>query len=337
MKGNYNAYFEAVQILSTESGDIHERDSIITILEDANSPITRKYHEKMFQSVINKAHIDFGDIPKSRGNIKNYSGYNSMCDTLDTIRDLAVDEKAKNVVMYVDIVKKSIQYIAELSSTYEKGFTTKTDYVALEYNSYVYFCVEATTSLIYSFIDVIKDPAKQTMDMVIKNNKIRANEFYFEQLIKFNNAQEHLGMDYRKMLESMCDKGRNNFLGADAVVGIGALIAVAAAIVPITRGVIYQIYNFRGKLANHLEIQAEFLELNKTKVEADDALTVDKKKKVLEKQEKIIKKLRKLGDDVRVKSAKSIVDSKKEVDKDNKNVNVDSLKDEINSSPISFL
>lgn len=337
MQSYYNAYLEAVQILSTESGDIHERDNIITILEDANSPITRKYHEKMFQSVINKAHIDFGDIPKSKGNIKNYIGYNSMTETLDVVRDLAVDAKAKNVVMYVDIVKRSIQYISELSSTYEKGFTTKTDYVALEYNSYVYFCVEATTSLIYSFVDVLKDPAKDVMDMTIKNNKVRANEFYFDQLLKFNKAQEHLGMDYRKMLEAMCEKGRNNFAGAATVVGMGAIIAVAAAVVPITRGVIYQIYNFRGKLANHLELQAEFLELNKTRVEANSALTVDKKKKVLEKQEKLVKKLRKLGDDVRVKSAKSVVDSKKEVDKDNKNVNVDSLKDEIDNSPIDIL
>ena len=57
----------------------------------------------------------------------------------------------------------------------------------------------------------------------------------------------------------------------------------------------------------------------------------------MEKQEKLVKKLRKLGDDVRVKSAKSVVDSKKEVDKDNKNVNVDSLKDEIDNSPIDIL
>ena len=333
----YNAYYEAVQILSTESGDIHEHDNIIAILEDANSPITRKYHEKMLKSIIDKAHVDFGDIPKSKGNIRNYSGYGPMCETLDVIRDLAVENGVKNVVVYVDVVKRSLKYITELSSTYEKGFNTKTDYVALEYNSYVYFCVEATTSLIYSFVDVLMEPSKQVYDMVIKNNKVRANEFYFEQLIKFNKAQESLGMEYRKMLENMCNKGRNNFLGIEEVVGIGALIAAATAIIPITRGVVYQIYNFRGKLANHLELQADFLELNRTRVEANNALTADKKKKVLAKQEKLVKKLRKLGDDVRVKSAKSVQDSKKDINKDNKNVNVDSLKDEINNSPMDIL
>ena len=339
MYSAYNPYYESVQILSTHSGDIHENDEIRTMLEDANSPITRKYHEKMINSVINKAHIDFGDIPKSKGIIKNYAGYNSMMDTLNVVEELMKDARSTKGLEYVNIIKEAINNIDGMSTTYSKGFTTRTDYVALEYNSYVYFCVEATTSLIYSFVEIIKDPSKQVMDMTIKNNKIRANEFYFEQLSKFNKAQSHLGIEYRKMLESMCNKGRENFLGVDdaMIVGIGAVVAAAAAFIPLTRSVIYQIYNFRGKLANSLELQADFLEMNRSRVEANDALTVDKKKKVLEKQEKLAKKIRKLSEDVRVKSAKSISDSQKDIDKENKNTDKDSIKDEVDNSPFSIM
>lgn len=339
--GYYNPYFESVKVLSSEEIEsrieaVTESTNIQLILEDANSPVTQKYQEKMFKAIMNKAHIDFGDIPKSAGVIRNYTGYSNMCDTLITIQKLAEEDKAYNVIEYVKIIQDAIKNIENLSSTYQKGFTSKTEYVALEYDTYVFFCVEATTALIYSFVDVIKAPDKQTLDMKIKNTKLRADEFYFEQLKKFNKVQDNLGIDYRKMLEGMCDKGKNNFTGT-TLLGITTVVAVAMAIVPITREVIYQIYHFRGKLSEGLEMQGHFLELNKACVENNEMMDAQKKAKVLDKQEKLAKKLLKLADIVRVKSAKSILDSKRELKNDNRMLSIDSIKDEISNSPFEIL
>ena len=335
-----NPYTESKKILATldesDKGYFAESERIQYILEDADSPITRKYQEKLYKSIINKAHIDFGDIPKSNGNIRNYVGYNSMCETLDAIQKLAEEDKAPMVLTYVNIVKTAIKNITDLSSTYERGFTTKTEYVAMEYDTYVYFCVEATTALIYSFVEIVKSPEKQTADMKIVNTKLRADEFYFEQLKKYNKVQSDLGIDYRKMLESMCDKGKNNFGGVE-MIGLSALIAVAMAIVPVTREVIYQIYNFRGKLSSHLEVQANFLELNKTCIEANQTLDAAKKDKIIKKQKKLADMLRKLSNDIRVKSAKSISDSQKEIKDDNKKLSVDDIKDEVSNSPFEII
>lgn len=338
---NYNPYAESVKVLSSDEIEsriqaITESTNIQLVLEDANSPVTQKYQEKMYRSIMNKAHIDFGDIPKSAGIIRNYTGYSTMCDTLITIQKLAEEDNAHNVIAYVKIVQDAIKNIEQLSSTYQRGFTTKTEYVAMEYDTYVYFCVEATTALIYSFVDVIKSPDKQTFDMKIRNTKLRADEFYFEQLKKFNKVQENLGIDYRKMLEGMCDKGKNNFTGT-TLLGITAVLAVSMAIIPITREVIYQIYNFRGKLSESLEMQGHFLELNKACVENNVMMDADKKKKVIDKQEKLAKRLLKLADIVRVKSAKSILDSKRELKNDNKMLSIDSIKDEISNSPFEII
>lgn len=333
---SFDPYFESVQVLRTGES-IYENDIIRTVLEDANSPVTRKYQEKMYKSVINKAHIDFGDIPKSNGNIRNYSGYATMTDTLNALKQLATDAKANNVIAYVNIIEEAITNIADLSATYEKGFSTKTEYVAMEYDTFVFFCVEATSALIYSFVDIMKDPGKDVLDMKIKNTKLRADEFYFEQLKKFNRVQKNMGIEYRKMLETMCNKGRENFVGLAEIVGAATVMAVATAIVPVTREVIYQIYNFRGKLSQSLEIQANFLELNRTCIENDEILTADKKKKILTKQENLAKKLKKLSDDIRVKSAKSITDSKKELGRDNKLLSIDNIKDEISNSDFEIM
>jgi hypothetical protein len=312
-------------------------DEVVTILEDVNSPLTRTYYDKLYESILSKAHIDFGDIPKSEGNIHNYSGYNTMVETLDTIRSLAGEQKVKEADMYADIVVTAIKNIASMSATYQKGFTTKTAYVALEYNLFVYLCVEATSAILYSFVDYIKDPAKDTMEIKIKNSKLRADEFYFDQLKSFNKMIAKHGIDYRKTLETMCNKGKNNFLGVDTVVGIGVISAVVFGIIPVTRACIYQIYKLRSSVSDFLEMQSKFLELNESCVRNNSNFDDKKKKDILDRQKKLAATLKKLSDGIRVKSAKSITDSKKELDNDNKSFSMDGLRDSASNDPLQLV
>lgn len=336
---NSNLISDSIKIL-VESTDTKsygsEYVSVKTILEDANSPITRKYQEKLFQSIIDKKHIDFGDIPKSAGNIKAYTGYNNMMDVLNSIDGLANEQKNKEVMGYVAVVKKSISNIENLSSSYAKGFINKSDYVMLEYNTYVYTCIEATSSLLYEFVEYIKRPDQPTMSIQLKNTKYRANLYYFDQLYKFNNINAKMGMDYRKLIDSLCDKGRNNFLGAEMIVGVAAISIAALSIVPLTRELIYRFYHMRSSLAQSLELQAEFLEMNKTCLEANDSITIEKKKKILEKQNKTRIKLLKLADIIRVKNAKGMNETKKDLDNDNKLLSINNIQDEISNSPFEL-
>lgn len=333
----FNPYYESMLILSeNEQLSYRESKDLQAVLEDVNSPVTRKLEEKLFQSVIDKKHINFGSIPLSKGNIKDYEGYSAMEGTLNTIKDLATENKAGDVIKYVEIVQKAIENIAGMSVAYQKGFQFKNEYIAMEYNSYVYFCVEATTALIYSFVEYVKRPDSDTLVMVIKNSKLRADEFYFEQLKKFNTVCDTQGVNYRKMLESMVTS-KDNFIGTTAMIGMAAVMAAALAIIPVTRAVVYQVYFLRGNISEQLEIQAQFMEMNKTCVEANSALTVQKKKEIVAKQEKLVKTLRKLSDVIRVKSSKSVEVTTKETKNENKNLTIDSIKDEVSNSDFEFI
>ena len=333
----FNPYYESMLILSeNEQLSYRESKDLQAVLEDVNSPVTRKLEEKLFQSVIDKKHINFGSIPLSKGNIKDYEGYSAMEGTLNTIKDLAAENKAGDVIKYVEIVQKAIENISGMSVAYQKGFQFKNEYIAMEYNSYVYFCVEATTALIYSFVEYVKRPDSDTLVMVIKNSKLRADEFYFEQLKKFNTVCDTQGVNYRKMLESMCTT-KDNFIGTTAMIGMAAVMAAALAIIPVTRAVVYQVYYLRGNISEQLEIQAQFMEMNKTCVEANSALTVQKKKEIVAKQEKLVKTLRKLSDVIRVKSSKSVEVATKETKNENKNLTIDSIKDEVSNSDFEFI
>lgn len=333
----FNPYYESMLILSeNETLSYRESKELQAVLEDVNSPVTRKLEEKLFQSVIDKKHIDFGGIPKSKGNIKDYEGYSAMEGTLNTIKDLAAENRAGDVIKYVEIVQKAIENISNMSISYQKGFQAKNEYIAMEYNSYVYFCVEATTALIYSFVEYVKRPDSDTLVMVIKNSKLRADEFYFEQLKKFNMVCDTQGVNYRKMLDSMSNS-RDNFIGTTAVIGMATVMAAAIAIIPITRAIVYQVYYLRGNISEQLDIQAQFMEMNKTCVEANSALTVQKKKEIVAKQEKLVKTLRKLSDTIRVKSSKSVEVTTGETKNENKSLTIDSIKDEVSNSDFEFI
>lgn len=333
----FNPYYESMLILSeNETLSYRESKDLQAVLEDVNSPVTRKLEEKLFQSVLDKKHIDFGSIPKSKGNIKDYEGYSAMESALNTIKDLATENKAGDVINYVDIVQKAIENISSMSVAYQKGFQFKNEYIAMEYNSYVYFCIEATTALIYSFVEYIKRPDTDTFVMVIKNSKLRADEFYFEQLKKFNMVCDTQGVNYRKMLDSMA-VSKDNFIGTTTAIGIATVIAAAIAIIPITRAVVYQVYHIRGNISEQLDIQAQFMEMNKSCVEANSALTVQKKKEIVAKQEKLVKRLRKLSDTIRVKSSKSVEVATRETKNENKSLTIDSIKDEVSNSDFEFI
>lgn len=340
MQSTNQIYGDAISILCESdslSPNWKEREQIREILEDANSPVTRKYHEKLFQSVIEKKHINFGSIEKSKGDIKEYEGYQNMLEILDILSKLAIAERYDSVLGYIQIVQKAIKNLEDLRTAYMEGFSTKTDYVILEYNTYVYTTVEATTTLLYEFVEYVKRPDMVTMEIQLKNNKSRANLFYFEQLKKFNNVIDKMGIEYRKLLENLCKKGRENFIGVDEIIGITAISVVAMAIVPITRELIYQFYRLRGNLSASLEMQAKFLEMNKACLEAQTEMDPKKKKEIIDKQKKLSNFLRRISEKIKVKTSKSIKDTKVELNKQNKMLSIDRLQDEVSLSPLEII
>ena len=259
-----------------------------------------------------------------------------MVETLDTLSKLAVEYQNKDLVDHVSTIQTTIDNLKKLSSSYELGFKNNSSFVTTEYNSYVYFCIEATTALLYSYVDYMKTDTDD-IKIVLKNTKLRADEFYFNQLSKFNTTQSRLGKEYKGMIEKMALEKCNNFIGTATLVGIGAVMLAAIAVVPITREVVYQIYNNRNKLSEYLDMQVQFLEMNKTTLEMNGNISASKRIQIIKKQTELVKKLNKLSDFIRVKSSKSIFDSQNEIRKENKNMSINSIRNDVSDEPLQLL
>lgn len=325
----------AVKILTeSENPTRREELNIQAVLEDVESPVRNKYLEKLYDSVVDKNHIDFDNIPNSKGNIVEYVGYTNMIEVLENVLKLASDSKSQNVVDYVNIVKEAISNMRTLAPMYQKGFRLRNDYVMMEYNTFVYTIVQAVSTILYEFVDFVKRPEKATIDITLKSTKYRANTYYIEQLNKFNTVNKR--MNYAKFLESMVQNGKDNFTGVE-LIGLGAVITVALAIIPITRELVYRFYNTRSNISDCLAQQAYFLEMNKTVIEANSDFSQKKKTAILMKQEKIKNLCMRISDKLRVNHIKSKDSGKAELQSDNKLLTLDSIKKEISDSPLTLL
>lgn len=309
---------DAVNILCESVGTAEEKHEIRLMLEDTNSPVAKKYVEKLYDSVISKGHIDFDDIPTSRGDIDNYKRLPQMLDVINSIKALATETNNTDVLSMAQTLSDAIDSIRRLKKYYTLGYQKHNEYVTVEYNSYVFAIIQATSAILYDYVEYLKNPEDQTMKITLKNSVMRPNKFYYEQIVKYNRIASKT--EYAKFLEQAVNGDRENFLGSTAgfmAIGIAAVVAAALAIIPVTRELVYQFYHLRTKVSDCLEQQAYFLEMNKTVVEANNSFTVKKKQDVIRRQEKLRDRLLKISNKLKVNNAMSDMPAKQSLKKDN--------------------
>ena len=114
-------------------------------------------------------------------------------------------------------------------------------------------------------------------------------------------------------LEYMLMEQRKNFAG-ETVVVTGAIIMILLSIVPIIRELIFFYYHSRVRLSDYLNMQADFLEMNKLAVQASEKSPTERKA-IIKKQDDVIKKLRRKADKLQIND----VDTNDVVKKEQKN------------------
>ena len=326
---------DVFHMLVGENTDVETMRYASMVLENENSPVKSNLQKMFFQSVLEKSNMNFGTIPDSRGNIKNWDHYEDMLKTLEVFANLTIDDKNPAVTAKCDIVKTSMENIASLSPNYMKGFANRNSYVMTEYNVLVLSCFNALTSIMYNHVDIQKDLKSGSYKMILTQSKGK-DDTIFNNLNKFNELIRTSGMEYRRMLDNLSSSDRNNFTGVE-IIGIAAVATIVFSIIPITRELLYYYYKFKNNLADSLEMQAKFLEMNRSCVEANETFDALKKKKIIERQEKLSKSMMSVSSKLRVNSVKASRESKKEITKDNKAFTIDEIKKDISNSPIELM
>ena len=182
-------YISESQKLIREYFDISDEKTRKMILaEDGNdtqllTALTNALYDKI---VANVDKIDFGSIPRSRGDITKVEGFENTLECINIIRKIVVEYKQDTVI--VDNVLGAIDNIRTRKAQFIKAYATSTEFPMVLYNLVVLAIEQTVSFLIATTIQFIKDPDTGTfgaaLDKIAYNNT-RDNLLY-EQLEKFN-------------------------------------------------------------------------------------------------------------------------------------------------------
>ena len=307
---------ELIDTLLENATSFSERSEITSLTEAETYKVSNIMVANLYQSVLDKSYIDFDDIPRSKGDITHYSGYKNMISSISTIKDIAT--KSNKKIPELDIVDQAISNLVAYKETFEKGFKLNKDFIVLQYNTLVAGCVNATTKIIYSYMDYVR--TVDSIEIVVKEDTLNDGKFAIDALDRFNklvsNGEFAKTMNF--IIKNKPNVNESYLLEGIAIAAIPAIIVVSVvSLVKILRLLIFTFYNKKEELSRYLEMQAMFLELNKETINAsNNRMDPNKKRQVLKKQERIIKKLRILADklsvDDRLSAKKTVIDIKKE-------------------------
>lgn len=286
----------AIDILLENASSFKEKQEIRTLTEAESNAVNSNMVGKLYKSVLDKAHINFEDIPKSKGDITAYSGYKHMAESVETLKRLA--SKASVKIDDIDIVDKALRNLVANRALFELGFKLDKQFVILEYNLLVTACVEATSVLISSYVDYVK--RVDVVDFSIINAKHQSGAVCIESLDRFNKSVA--SGEFAKVMNYV---NKNNSVTESVTVGtalmVGAgVIAAVVAIVTLMRELVYHYFNMRMGLSDYLKMQAMFLEMNKNSLMANDRIPAQDKIKIMKKQEELAGKLSKISEKLRV-------------------------------------
>jgi hypothetical protein len=298
-----------------------------TLNENDQNKALLSITNKLYESIVDKTtEIDFGDIPKTRGDILKLEGYGNIIKTIALLRELLGEYKQPTTS--IDIVETAVNNIAERVKLFELAFKTNSDLPIMIYNTMVLSVISSLALLISSSIEYIKEPGIESFELAIDAvalNKAK-DTVLFSNLSKFNNS----------CANGTFDKAMNHIIKADSeqMVGFmagftlmnGVIIAgLALGTIPMLRELIYFFYYSRVRVSDYLNAQSDLLTMNAYRVEHSSTMDPAKSKVVAQKQYKIADMFKKSANKIEVTMTKADRDSIKDLSKVDKKMKADDI------------
>lgn len=311
-----------VKILRENCTSNAERYELDAILESNTPQLDATMVSRLYKSAIDKAHM-FDTWEDSRGDITKFEGYASMRESLNIVT--ALSNKAGVNVKEVITIEESLGILEANREAFMKGFLINNELVILIYNTIAFACVEATTAIISSYVEFVRD-VNSVEFKIVRNGKVYGHAS-ISNLENFNRS--HKKGDLGKLLKE-ATSNRDNFLGTSAAtIAIPVFIlGISLAIVPAIRELVFLFYYSRSRMSEYLEQQAILIELNKANVE-NSKLPLKERNAVVKKQAARSVEFRKYADKFRVNTEKGEREATMAIKAENKTWSLKDTKDEM--------
>lgn len=176
--------------------DSYTRKYIATLEDAQQEQLIDALSAALYDKIVAKVdEIDFGSIPKSRGDITKVQGFENNKKCIEIIRKLIV-EYHQNPAS-VDTVSSAIQNVVDRKALFVKAYGMNAEFPMVIYNLITLAIYRSVSFLIASCIEYIKDPNSSNMKMALDVTayKKSAEDVMFKQLSGFNNLCKDGTMD----------------------------------------------------------------------------------------------------------------------------------------------
>ena len=288
-------YGDRVHSIVMEASDAEDQKYMRSMNKQDVHQINANLLQKLYESIMKRNTYDFGEIPKSEGDLEKLKCYKPTMECLDILEDLL--KKNRITEPAVSEVRLAISNLMMLKPYFVEGFKLKEEWIIVVYNTTVMAVIDAVTMLIAEYMNYIVGPIKEPFKLTGKTDKSRGivsldSLRTFNGLVKDNTIQN--------TLIATLHQGKNNFIGSISVPVVAATTVCGLVVITyFIRQLILFFYQSRVKMTEYLEMESSFLEANKLSVEASK-LPPDKKQRVLAKQEKVILKMRRMADRLKI-------------------------------------
>ena len=334
---------ENYMTLIKEHFDIKDRktlDVLLAINENDQNIVLSNLAEKLYGVIVDKIDdIDFGTIPQSKGDIEAIENFEKIVDSLSIMTDLITEYKQD--IAPIKSVVDCINNLRSRKDMFKKAYVIDNEIPILIYNTMAISIVGATSFLISTCIEYIKDTKNDTYVATVDKVGLKKSKEYvlIRNINKFNTICT--SGEFDKTMNYILSSSSKQLMGIDVAMGAAGLVAVTTlilAIIPLIRECIYFFYYSRVKLTDYFTIQADLIQMNISNLESRELyrngrIIDDKEKvKIVSKQKSILDALRKMADFFRIKTKKAENDMERSIDSENRKYKIDDM---INTVPDS--
>jgi hypothetical protein len=321
--------------------------------EAANKTKNVKYAEKALKAftksikkVKNNKKSDKA-IDDSRGNIKQFSGYDDIEKTFAFLKMHSFSSPLLTDLqgLYDSIVKYTSEYV--------KGYEKQVFLIIYEYHQAVYLLSTGLLIVLSRDIDIVDSDKDLKIKFVKKVNTDKRVGQYTDIINKYNGQlkmakhQEYLRDLIQNKEVAGIDTNITEGTVADVVSSIGSLADIgftaavtginamkyikntAFGIIPLIRSIIYLKYKSKADAINSLHSQISYLEQNINRLENKTAMDPKKKEVIIKKQRAYIEAYKKRADKLIAELSESEKDAAVALTADNKVIEQEMKDDDI--------
>ena len=280
--------------------------------EEQRFNLTKNLVDSCMRVVIDKSKdVDFSLAEASKGSFRKFQGYADIVGAVEGMK--AVQSTSRSRIYGLDVIETSIRFLEQKEELFRRAFAMDCTVVKAIYNCAATGVAVGTAFVVSNGIDMVKEGSGLVTMAVNPRSAKTQDADIIKTLDKFNKMCANGDMDkiVRRLLpESQKFIGTaavTSLFGALTTTGVIAFGLVAAAVM--LRQFVYMYYNMRVKVSDYLRVNAEFVEMNQSKLSMMGNMEGTKRKQQ-EAAKRLIELADKIDIDQKVASKRAAVDIK---------------------------